>query len=78
MYYMRSCVARAARESDEIWTEMTSFSCIYDLTITHVHSRKSANIITGFVAVDNYVSSDLCFVCIFKFFDKTRTKMSKF
>ena len=55
LYYMRSRVARAARESYEIWTEKTSYPCIYDLSITQVHSFKPANTITGFVAGDNKV-----------------------
>ena len=50
---MRSRVARAARENHEIWTEMTSYSCIYDLSITYVHSLKPAIIITGFAAGDD-------------------------
>ena len=53
LYYMRSHVARATCESDEIKTEMTFYSCIYDLSITHVSSLKPANTITGFVAGDN-------------------------
>ena len=55
---MRSRVARAARESDEILTEMTFFSyIIIRLVYYPVLSLKPANIITDFVAGDNELNA---------------------